>query len=801
MSRAELSTAGMTLTVQRLADLPATAWAAAGGKGGMLARLSQAGYPIPDGLIMLPDAFVGDRIRSESWDAVRAILGRMRPGSREGRFAVRSSALGEDSDLVSFAGAFETILDVQTDDQVREAILAVRQSRHGPRALDYSRARGVDAPREMAVVIQLLVAADISGVLFTADPVSGSCAAMTGNFVHGLGERLVSGEAEPHTFSLGQPRGSYTGPPALRRYARPLYRLANRLEKDLGGPQDMEWAVAGGRLYLLQSRPITTLQVYNSATGEWNDSLLGNFLWSNANLSEAVPDVMTPATWSLVRILHVYTSSSVLPAGTRVSGNICGRPYVNVSVALSLYRLMGLGSEAARRRVEELFGRLPEGVEPEAPRLYTIWDFVRLVPANIRLEIAFRQRISGMRAFAEEAPVRCHELKVEISQTSCRAELAALWRERIYSYVFSAFSMLRGSMKWFDEPAGRLRHELVELVGPADAHALLSGISSAQGFLDSLGPVLGVARVARGDLSREEYLALYGHRSPHEWEVSIAQPAEDPNWLGQRLDEFRAAPVNVETLLERQRGDHEAAWDRFQKRYPKKTEAMRRRVVRFAEGARLRETVRSEVTRVPGIVRAYALRVGALTGIGDDVFFLTLNEMLDLLDGDRRVVETIPNRRNAYMRYCSLPPYPSFINGPFDPFTWAADPNRRSDLYDAHKPAPLPDADMLQGFPGAAGKVEGRVRVLHGFHESGELQRGEILVAATTNVGWTPLFPRAAAIITDVGAPLSHAAIVARELGVPAVVGCGDATARLRTGDRVLVDGGQGVVHILRPGT
>jgi pyruvate,water dikinase len=129
---------------------------------------------------------------------------------------------------------------------------------------------------------------------------------------------------------------------------------------------------------------------------------------------------------------------------------------------------------------------------------------------------------------------------------------------------------------------------------------------------------------------------------------------------------------------------------------------------------------------------------------------------------------------------------------------WAKDPNKRMDYYDSTAPvAAAADTEILKGFAGAAGRVEGIVRILTNPEEGYKLQAGEILVATTTNVGWTPLFPKAAAIITDVGAPLSHAAIVARELGIPAVVGCGNATARLKTGDRVIVDGGQGIVNIL----
>jgi rifampicin phosphotransferase len=144
-----------------------------------------------------------------------------------------------------------------------------------------------------------------------------------------------------------------------------------------------------------------------------------------------------------------------------------------------------------------------------------------------------------------------------------------------------------------------------------------------------------------------------------------------------------------------------------------------------------------------------------------------------------------------------LPPYPALIRGRFDPFRWAADPRRRSDVFDASGQS-APAGDTVAGFPGAVGVVEGRARVIATAEQGDQLQPGEILVTTVTNVGWTPLFPRAAAVVTDIGAPLSHAAIVARELGIPAVVGCGNATMQLHTGDWVRVDGGQGTVEVLR---
>lgn len=145
-----------------------------------------------------------------------------------------------------------------------------------------------------------------------------------------------------------------------------------------------------------------------------------------------------------------------------------------------------------------------------------------------------------------------------------------------------------------------------------------------------------------------------------------------------------------------------------------------------------------------------------------------------------------------------------YVRGRFDPFQWAADPKRRNDIFDSHaslRVAALDSAasNLIFGSPGAAGRSKGRVRRLDQPEQGEQLRDNEVLVTTQTDIAWTLLFPRAGAIVTDVGAPLSHAAIVARELGIPAVVGCGNATMRLGTGDWVLVDGTRGTVEILDP--
>jgi pyruvate,water dikinase len=787
-------------------EIPAELQPQAGGKGATLARLYQARYPVPDGFVILPHAFDGDELTAPAWAQVQSNLARLRHDRRGPKtFAVRSSALSEDSARASFAGEFETVLDVHSDEMIHAAIHTVRRSRETKRVQAYSQAQGLETTHEMAIVVQQMIHADISGVLFTADPVSGSHQHMVGNFVYGFGEELVSGEAEPYTFTMERPKGRYDGPPALGRFARKLYKLGEQLIHDLGCPQDIEWAIAGNQLLLLQSRPITTLVGHNPATGEWNDSLTGDYLWSNTNLTEAVPDVMTPLTFSIWQIFHSETA--LVSTEHPNVGNICGRPYGNVSMAATLYMALGKDLQGALREVEGTMGRLPEGVEvPLVPmsRVRFLLGFLSAFLTRLRLA---RQVSNELPAFVASTPEWCRRTQEQISQIETVSDLAALWQHTIHPYYIRTCWVLRVSARQSIGISAKVQRELADLVGEADANALLMHLApdanhgSGPDLLASMGPAVGVAKIARGQMSREEYLTRYGHRGPHEMELLYPRPEEDPAWLDEQLAQFARSPVDVDEMLAERRAEFDAAWQRLKTHHPDKVKSVERDLIEVAERAHTREAARSEVTRVVGTIRAFALRAGELSSLGDGVFHLYLDELLGILSGDEAAtaaIRWIPARRETYERYCSLPPYPGIIRGRFDPFQWAADPNRRSDVYDAHAPLAASSSDAIAGFPGAAGRVEGLVRRLDTPEQGDQLQSGEILVTTTTNVGWTPLFLRAAAIVTDVGAPLSHAAIVARELGIPAVVGCGDATTRLRTGAQVRVDGGQGTVEILR---
>jgi phosphohistidine swiveling domain-containing protein len=773
----------------------------AGGKGAALVQLTRSGFPVPDGFILLPGGFAGDDLKAEVWTQAKAQLERMRKGSKNTSFAVRSSALSEDSDQASFAGEFETVLDVATDEAILEAIHTVRQSRHSDRVRAYSEAKGVDAIHEMAVLVQRLVRADISGVLFTADPVTGSRDVMTGNFIYGLGEGLVSGEVEPFTFTLKRPKGEYDGPVELKRFARKLFTLGKRLEQKLGTPQDIEWAIAEHQIRLLQSRPITTLQGENPITGEFNDSLTGDYVWSCVNVGEAMLVVMTPFTWSMFRT--AFEELNILPGHSAV-GNIGGRLYQNVTVGISVLAALGQNIEQISK---EMGGVRQEYLDTMDQYLVPLAEATPLAVMPKALQVRRKQKagLKNLEAYLAENPDWCRCMVRQLQAVQTETEMVDLLVEEILPRSREAFWRNYATALRYSELAGKLRRELTALVGPADADVLLSNVSRPDALLASLGPLVGLARVARGEMTRADYMLQWGHRGELEGEASAPRPLEDPDWLDQQLTAYAQAPVDVEAQLAGQRTEFEAAWERFRERHSRKVNKIGRRLERAAEAARRREAARSESTRLIWVTRTWVLQVGGLTGIGEGAFFLSIMELLDLLEGEDRATDYIPARQQTYERYKALPPYPLVIRGRFDPFQWAADPQRSTETFDSHGLLPTlavrpPREEMILGMPGSAGQAEGLVRRLDSAEEGGQLQAGEILVTSQTNIGWTLLFPKAGAVVTDVGAPLSHAAIVARELGIPAVVNCADATMRLRTGDRVRVDGSQGIVEILQRG-
>jgi phosphohistidine swiveling domain-containing protein len=781
-------------------DETCAALATVGGKGASLATLRRAGLPVPPGFHVTTAAyrrFVAHHGLQEGIldaagtvdgaariaalfaahdvpDEIAAPIRRAYAALGSPAVAVRSSATAEDLPGASFAGQQDTFLDVQGADAVVDAVRRCWASLWTARAIEYRRREGIDpADVALAVVVQELVDADAAGVLFTADPVTGATDRMVVNATWGLGESLVGGQVTPDELVLdaasGAVRERRTGekdvmtvrtpdgpaerpvPDERRRapvlddaHAAALAALGRRIAAHYGRPMDVEWTLADGTFAIVQARPITGLR------DPWNDSRGGDYLWTNTNLGEAIPDVMTPSTWSLVQLFMSRAMPTLSLPDLRGYGNVGGRFYLNMSLSAALSGLVGISESRFRSLTENTFGRLPAGVVIPPVPLSRMQVLRRLVPAAVRFMASVPGTLRRLPAFVADNPRRCAELTDRIAATTDPAELARLWDDEVRPLVVTGSDMLGAAGR--SDPVALLtvQKRLRKLVGDADAAALTSGLTVDGEVLASLAAL-------------------------------------------------RAAGADPLELLRRQEAAHRAAWDRLVARYPRKVQTTRKRLERWSRAARTREQARTEVVRTFAVARAYLLRAGALTGLGDEVFMLTPDEVAAVLRQQEMGGRSVPattERRAAYERYAALPPYPSLIRGRFDPFAWAADPDRRADLFDDSAARPASDG-TISGFPGAAGVVEGIVRVLRSADEGEQLRPGEILVTTVTNIGWTPLFPRAAAVVTDVGAPLSHAAIVARELGIPAVVGTGNATSVLHTGDRVRVDGGRGAVEVV----
>lgn len=730
-------------------DDPAADLAAVGGKGASLARLTRAGLPVPAGFCLTTRAY-RERSMVGVLEAFQALGGPV---------AVRSSATAEDLPGLSFAGQHDTVLNV-TEDGLFDAILRCWDSLQSARAVAYRENNGI-ASAEMAVVVQRMAPADVSGVLFTADPVTGRAEPVV-NAVRGLGEALVSGEAD--TEELLSPAQKST-----------LVSLGERIEALYGMPMDVEWALVGEEFQIVQARPITSLRV------EWNDTLDGDYLWSNGNVGEAVPDVMTPVTWSLVQVL-----SNMTIGPHRISGNIGGRFYLNISTFTALGTAIGKADEMLRSG-EETFGRIPAGVTvPPLPmsRLAIMGAVLTSLGGPIKQQILYRTRLPQL---IRDNPGRCAVSHKRIADCAAPAELLGLWRRELDHLLRFVCPILDAGARMIAGGPAAFRRRLVALVGEEDAATLLTGFHDGAG-LASMGPVVGLARLKSGEIDRDTFAQAWGHRSANEFEIYAPRPAEDPSWISQQL----ATLADPEVLLSRQASARAEAWERLVARHPAAAPKIRKQLDRIGAGARAREQARSEMVRAFWVLRAFVLRAGELTSAGDDLFFLPIDDVLRVLGGETSLLDRVHAQRKAYERYRALPPYPAVIRGRFDPESWAASANRRADLYDATSDVPMPSD--VTGFPGSAGVVEGVARVLTRVEDGESLQQGEILVTTVTNIGWTPLFTRAAAVVTDVGAPLSHAAIVARELGIPAVVGCGNATTRIASGDRIQVDGARGTV-------
>ena len=380
-----------------------------------------------------------------------------------------------------------------------------------------------------------------------------------------------------------------------------------------------------------------------------------------------------------------------------------------------------------------------------------------------------------------------------IRKADSRSRLADIWKEECEPFMAGALTAIMTGLDV--KSLFGTRKELEKICGTEMADRLMSDCSG-NGSIESLGPLLALADVAEGRMTREDYTIRYGHRHADEMELSMPYPYEDSSFPDNVIADYIASGTDAYAMRAAQEQRQEEAVRMFTERYPSRQAWLDKKLKKYSASVAGREIIRSDALRLFCVIREYLLMAGKLTGLGDDIFMLQIREVEPLLRGDTSCVEKIPNRRRIYEAQMDMPNFPSMICGRFTLEEWQAS-GSPGGYYRLGETTEEADACVINGVAGSAGQRVGRARVLKNIDEADTIEQGDILVVPAANIGWVKVFPKISALVTDVGASLSHAVIVARELGIPATVSCQNASSRLRTGDRIRVDGTLGKVYIL----
>jgi rifampicin phosphotransferase len=860
-----------------------------GGKGANLAAMLAAGLPVPPGFCVTTEAFqqfvsscrgleplwaalgtlgsdqivdaqvlgaqLRERLAATPLPAAveQAVVASLRARGAMRAYAVRSSATDEDQPSASFAGLGETFLNISGGEAILQSIRKCWISLFADRAILYRIQKRIDhRTAAMAVVVQELVCPDVSGVLFTADPVSGNTQRIVIEAVYGLGEALVSGKVTPDRLVLSRPdlqvielhvgrkaievipdgsdqvRQRDVDPRRARAacmdaaIARRLGRLAREVERLLGGPQDLEWAITGKRVSLLQSRPITTLA---------RTTVQPQGVWSNVNSWEVLPGVLTPMTWSvasfqlqclfdpLFRILGIDVQRQP------IFGLIAGRAYANLNTLSHIARAVpgldrldfveGLGGQEegvlAGLIRQESDGDWRQRLRRAVRSLrFAVWCVVHAADqCGARVLADFRHRLDELTGIdlATKSETGLIEHLGEVLNllkrfgpgAAASVAVAMVFVRLFFNFVKACLGkaddtianrMLGGLSGLASAEAGLKLWRLAAWAGRQPT--LRAAITETADF-DSFRERLAGAAQQREFLTRwNEYMLCHGHHAFGEMDVHTPRWSETPDFVLAQLRRYLndlpgADPQDFQRHLARQRTGLARDF-RQQLRNPFQREFFDFLLRKAQMGIALRENVRNEIVRLLAAVRRTLLEVAdRLTRRGtlaqrDDIFFVELSELQPLLAG-AALGAKIATQRAEFTYHRTIMP-PPIIVGTFDPAALPAKDNRLV-------------TTVLHGLAASAGVVTGPARVVLHPQECQPVLPGEILIAPFTDPGWTPYFLTAAGIVMDVGGMLSHGSIVAREYGIPAVVNVGSATRCIHTGQIVRVDGDRGLVTVL----
>ncbi|MFO0558350.1 MAG: PEP/pyruvate-binding domain-containing protein [Polyangiales bacterium] len=802
-------------------------------------------------------------------DAVRAWV-----TDESARWAVRSSAIAEDLGDASFAGVYESVLGARGADAVIDAIRQCWASFVSAHAISYRRRHATTNFRG-AVLVQALIDADAAGVAFTREPTTGATDVVVIESTRGLGEALVSGHVSPDAFWVRKRDGvilrsrivekrsaTRLAPQGVElvalderqsfaasiddRTARAIAAVATQIERVRERCVDVEWATAGGALWVLQARAITagassqdartSIDVSDDFVPALQSKIDPRFVcYSRGNIGEVLPGCVTPLAFSLSvpPLEHAFrsmgASTGVLPAlGEEpvILGMFFHRLYLNVSVFLA----MADASPGASRDAvyEELVGPVSErssafkwsDLRPSRIKQgLRVWGAALAQDKRAESDLAECVReLDRERARIDEFPPEQWALDRFVSEPLlvARRSRAVDVHIVISQGASSNYRFLKEQCaKHLGDERGSLAALLVSGIGSlasadpavaidtlareALAHATVRALFEHEHDDRALWSALQARRMSDEGAAAflrafEVFLVRHGHRGVGEGDFRNATWREEPpRVLAFVRAQLATGGVEASARLDRQR----ALAERARAESAARIGALSRSVfTAVLQGSlrylRLREESKDVVMRFGDltrrVVRALSARLVEAQRLHteDDVHFCTVNELLAMARGelDREQIESIVAARRADFARCEAIDVPKLIEG------------RARWIRAQAREAP---SGALAGVAASAGVFEGTARVLSDPSDGARLEKGDVLVAPVTDLAWTPLFSRAGAVVVEVGGLLSHGSVVAREYGLPAVVGVAGALGVIRDGARVRVDGDRGEVTVLAP--
>ena len=887
--------------------------ALAGGKAVNLGTLTRADLPVPQGFVLLTSAYDKFLIANEMRNAIQELAEGYDTGKRAsleqasqairslieqgtmpntlssaiaqayvemgaGTVAVRSSATTEDLPGASFAGQQESYLNIEGTAEVLMAVKRCWSSLWTPRAMAYRAQQGVEAgSASMAVIVQRMVPADVSGILFTVNPVTGMRDEMLIEASWGLGEAIVGGRVNPDTIvvekATGQVRQVRLGEKAImtvpvaggtaevevESQKRSCPVLSNtqiaaiastgcQIESFFGVPQDIEWACAGEKLYILQARPVTTstgpmpFRVNNRvptaprkdvarvpvAPGDdsWdqenNKPLQPYDLWTRTNFGENLPFPVTPLTSTGFPLL-MGQNTDPAQEGAQVARRFYGRLYINEGAVMhTLSEDYGLPSFV----IDSMWGSSRRGKHRSKGK-FRPWRLARRLPSLLRS--LSQQRNKGKAGCGKQTPDQFFAqidnwVGVFMQRDLQSLDDRALWGQGIPAWSERGAYVMSKNIA-VSAPSAVLYGLLERLVGwwgkrKEITHDLVTGISGV--YSAEVGPMLwhmaqalrdaGLAHIVLDSspevaLARlwqmpeagqfmeqfENFLRRHGHRCPNEVELLHPRWAEAPQQVIELLAGYVQAgdAINPEEAERRQRQRREEAVALVEKRLgPLRRKIFRVVLAKAQNAVRARDNSRYAVTKFLFPAR----KVFALLGRrwaergwlaqADDIFFLTVSELEKLVAQGDPLALGQDLHELVANRRLAYEYW--FTVVPPDVIGPDGAPVMEEEK----------EATTLEGIPVSAGRARGVARIVLDPRQATRLHAGEILVTQATDPGWTPVFPLVSGLVLEIGGQLSHGAIVAREYGIPAVLNVQGAMRRIREGQVITVDGDRGKVFM-----